>query len=166
MISSSAGTVRAAVTGKTGDRYRVGLLALREGPTLEAALRRLPECPAVLLVNATGRDHPRRAGLAVHLGAVLEMPTVGVTNRPLIAEGDWPRLERGERSPLTLAGEIVGYWLCTRTGIRPLAIHAAWRTDPAVAVDVALRATAGRARTPEPIRQARRVARTARAGRL
>jgi len=53
------------------------MLALREGLLLEQAMRALPIAPEVLVVNATGRDHPRRAGLALHLGAVLGLPTVG-----------------------------------------------------------------------------------------
>lgn len=165
LVSLTAGVVTLSVTGAAGHRYRAGLLALREGAMLEAALRRLPARPAVLLVNATGRDHPRRAGLALHLGALLELPTVGVTHRSLIAEGRWPRLERGASEPLVLAGEQVGCWLCTRTGTRPLAVHAAWRTDPEIAAAVTLRAACGRARTPEPLRQARCAARRARAGR-
>src|SRR5437870_1575463 len=60
----------AVVTGKAGAAYEPGLLALREGPLLEAAVRDLPEQSDVLLVNATGLDHPRGAGLALHLGAV------------------------------------------------------------------------------------------------
>jgi deoxyribonuclease V len=150
-----------AVPGHAGARYEPGLLALREGALLEAAVRALPELPDVLLVDATGRDHPRRAGLALQLGAVLELPTVGVTHRPLVAEGEWPADERGARSPLVLGGELVGYWLRTRAGTRPLAVHAAWRTDPDTAADVAL--SASRARTPEPLRRARRRAREARA---
>jgi deoxyribonuclease V len=138
------------------------MLALREGALLEAAVRALPRLPEVLLVDASGRDHPRRAGLALHLGAVLEVPTVGVTHRPLLAKGEWPEDEHGATSPLVLEGELVGYWLRTRAGRRPLAIHAAWRTDPDAAVAVIFAAT-GTARTPAPLREARRAARTARA---
>jgi deoxyribonuclease V len=152
-----------AVSGVAGWPYEAGLLALREGPLLEAAVRALPELPGVLLVNATGRDHPRRAGLALHLGAVLGIPTVGATHRPLLAEGDWPADERAAASPLTLAGEAVGFWLRTRAGTRPLAVHAAWRTDASAAVAIVLQAT-GRTRTPEPLRRARQAARLARAG--
>jgi deoxyribonuclease V len=147
--------------GHAGAPYEPGVLALREGPLLEAAVRALPQAPDVVLVDATGRDHPRRAGLALHLGAVLELPTVGVTHRPLMAEGDWPPDVRGARSPLLHERELVGYWLRTRAGTRPLAVHAAWRTDPDIAAQVVL-ATC-RARTPEPLRRARRRAREARA---
>jgi len=65
------------VRGVAGYRYAPGLLALREGALLEAAVKALPRVPDVLLVNATGRDHPRRAGLTLHLGALLGLPTVG-----------------------------------------------------------------------------------------
>lgn len=157
-----AGTVRA---GSAYGPYEPGLLALREGALLESALRDLPDEPEVVLVNATGRDHPRRAGLALHLGAVIGVPTVGVTHRPLIATslaGRWPPDRYGATSPLVIDAEEVGCWLRTRTGVRPLAVHAAWRTDPAAATDVVLRSWC-RHRTPEPLRQARRLARAARA---
>lgn len=149
------------VEGAAGAAYEAGLLALREGALLEAAVRALPGRADVLLVNATGRDHPRRAGLALHLGAVLELPTVGVTHRTLLAQGDWPPDERGARAPLLLEDELVGYWLRTKPGTRPLAVHAAWRTDPEVAVRVVSKAIR-HARTPEPLREARRVARATR----
>lgn len=152
----------ALVKGWAGDSYQPGLLALREGFLLEAAVRALPDIPTILLVNATGRDHPRRAGLALHLGSVLDVPTVGVTERPLIAEGDWPPDERGATSPLMLSGELVAYWLRTRRRVRPVAVHAAWRTDPEIAAEIVLGSTR-RARTPEPIRRARHLARVARA---
>jgi deoxyribonuclease V len=114
-----------SVSGPAGGPYRPTMLALREGPLLEQAVRALPIVPEVLVVNATGRDHPRRAGLAFHLGAVLGLPTVGVTTRPLVAQG-------------------------------------AWQTDAQAAVQVVLAATR-RARTPEPLRRARTLARTRRA---
>lgn len=159
----SEGGVRATAVadGRAAAGYAAGLLALREGPLLEAGVRALPATSEILLVDATGRDHPRRAGLALHLGAVLEVPTIGVTHRPLLAQGGWPGEARGSASPLLLDGEIVGYWLRTATGSRPLAVHAAWRTDPETAVNVVLGALE-RARTPEPLRLARQAARLAR----
>jgi deoxyribonuclease V len=159
--AASVGRETAVVSGYAGAGYEPGLLALREGVLLDDAMRALPALPDVLLVNATGRDHPRRAGLALQLGAVLELPTVGVTHRPLVAEGEWPDNVRGARTPLVLNGELVGYWLRTRARTRPLAVHAAWRTDPHTAAEVVL--SVSRARTPEPLRRARRRAREARA---
>jgi deoxyribonuclease V len=159
--TACAGREAAVVPGRAGAPYEPGLLALREGALLEAAVRALPEPQDVLLVDGTGRDHPRRAGLALHLGAALDLPTIGVTHRPLVADGEWPPDERGARSPLLLEGEVVGYWLRTRVGTRPLAVHSAWRTDPDTAARVVL--SACRVRTPEPIRRARRRAREARA---
>jgi deoxyribonuclease V len=154
---------QANVTGEAGAAYAPGLLALREGPCLEAAVRSLQVQPDVLLVDATGRDHPRRAGLALQLGAVLDLPTVGVTHRPLLATAPWPDDIRGATAPLLLEDETVGAWLRTRTGARPLAIHAAWQTGVDVALEIVWMATFGR-RTPEPFRHARTLARLARAG--
>jgi deoxyribonuclease V len=153
----------AVVTGAAGAPYQPGLLVLREGPLLEAAARALDAPPDVLLVDATGRDHPRRAGLALQLGAVLDLPTVGVTHRPLLASGDWPAPQKGATAPLLLDGDEVGAWLRRRAGARPLAVHPAWRTSTDVAVAV-VRDSAGTHRTPEPLRRARQVARLARAG--
>jgi deoxyribonuclease V len=96
---------------------------------------------------------------------VLGLPTVGVTHRPLSADGPWPDDVHGARSPLVLDGDVVGFWLRTRAGTRPLAVHAAWMTDPETAVDIVLSTLEGR-RAPEPLRRARRAAREARAGRF
>jgi deoxyribonuclease V len=145
-----------------GAPYEAGRLALREGPSLAAAVAGLAVRPDVLVVDATGRDHPRRAGLALHLGAALDLPSIGVTHRPLLAHGEPPADVRGASSPLLLDGEEVGAWLRTAPGVRPVAVHAGWRTDPATAVRVVLACTS-RARTPEPLRRARVLARTTRA---
>jgi deoxyribonuclease V len=151
------------ITGLTGAAYLPGLLALREGPLLDAAFGALAKRPEVLVVDATGRDHPRRAGMAVHLGARWGVPTVGVTHRPLLAEGALPLLRRGAITPLVVAGQQVGSWVCTRDGARPVVAHAAWRTDAATAALVVLAASTGTARAPVPLREARSIAREARA---
>jgi deoxyribonuclease V len=163
VLVREAATLRTAVVaGEAGAPYEPGLLALREAPLLEAAVRALAAAPDVLVVNATGRDHPRRAGLALHLGVRLGVPSVGVTHRPFLAVGGWPGDERGAWSELRIGGEVVGAWVRTRRGARPLAVHAGWRTDVHTAVDVVL-AQSTHARTPEPLRRARRLARLARA---
>lgn len=136
----------AVIAGRLGAPYRPGLLALREGPVLERAVRALRVRPNVLLVDATGRDHPRGAGLALHLGWALGIPTVGVTDRVLSS-----------------AGASVA--VSARSGVRPVRVHPAWRTSAEVAVTVVRAALAG-ARTPAPLREARRLARSARSGAL
>jgi deoxyribonuclease V len=150
------------VRGKAGGPYEPGLLALREGRLLEAAVRALPGQPEVVIANATGRDHPRGAGLALHLGAALDLASVGVTDRALLSEGTEPGPGRGATSPLLLEGAEVARLLRTRVGARPLVVHPGWRTDLDTAVSVVL-AAIRRTRTPEPLRQARREARRARA---
>lgn len=162
LFSGGRRTASAVVAGQAGWGYAVGYLALREGTLLEGAVRALPFPPDVLLVNATGRDHPRRAGLALHLGAVLDVPTVGVTDRPLRAEDVAPGDARGSAAPLELDGEVVGYRLRTRRGARPVCAHAGWRTDAETAREVVM-GSVHRARTPEPLRVARFVARSRRA---
>lgn len=154
----------AVVAQRVAAAYVPGLLARREGPILHAAVDGLDHRPDVLLVDATGLDHPRRAGLAVHLGAALAVPTVGVTHRALFASGDPPGdLVRGAMSPLRVDGRTVAYWVCTNTGARAVAAHAAWRTTPETAAATVLATSRSGARTPEPLREARRVARQARA---
>lgn len=160
-----AGDFRTTVVrGAAPSIYEAGLLALREAALLAEAVEALPGAADVLLVNATGRDHPRRAGLALHLGAALEVPSVGVTNRTLVASGEWPDEDRFARTPVELEGELVGYWLRTHAGTNPLAVHAGWRTDPETAVAV-MSAAVSRYRTPDALRAAREAARTARAER-
>ncbi|MGH9030226.1 MAG: endonuclease V [Acidimicrobiales bacterium] len=154
----------AVLEGNLKAPYVAGRLALRHGPILADVVAHLDRVPDVLLVDATGLDHPRRAGLAVHLGAVTGLPTVGVTHRPLLARGVFPPLQRGEHRAVHVDGELVGYWVCTRSGARPVLAHAAWRTNPETAADVVIMASTDAARTPVPVQQARRIAREARAG--
>jgi deoxyribonuclease V len=149
------------INGSTSASYVPGLMALRIGPLMEQTIRALSRRPDLLLLDATARDHPRRAGLALHLGAELDIPTVGVTHRPLVAGGEWPSEERGATSPLLLNESVVGCWLRTQSGVRPLAVHPGWRVDLATAVDVVTFLTRRR-RTPEPLRRARRLARRTR----
>lgn len=154
---------RSVVEGHAGGRYVPGLLAMREGAMLVAGLRALFEvspAPDVVMVDATGRDHPRRCGMAVHIGWLLDLPTVGVTHRRLTGRSDeQPQLlHRGEAAPI---GEVAR-WVCTRDGVRPLVTHGAWRTAAEVAAELVVR-TATAARTPEPLRLAREAARAARA---
>jgi deoxyribonuclease V len=147
--------------GAAGAPYCPGLLALRLGRVMEESVRALSTRPDVLLVDATARDHPRGAGLALHLGAELDLPTVGITHRPLLGLGAWPEDRRGATTPLRIGDAVVGCWMRTRPGVRPVAVHPGWRVDLATAGDV-VAGTTGQRRTPEPLRRARRLAREAR----
>jgi len=153
---------QAVAAQRVPSSYVPGLLARREGPVLAAAVAALDARPEVLLVDASGLDHPRQAGLAIHLGAVIGIPTVGVTRRPLVASGDPPELRRGATAPLRVDGRCVGYWVCTRTGARALVAHAGWQTSPETAARTVLAASTPAATTPVPLQEARRVAREAR----
>lgn len=152
------------VTGRAGGSYVPGLLAMREGPMMSSALRVLLDragTPEVLMVDATGRDHPRRCGVAVHLGWYFGIPSVGVTHRMLTRRPEEPPelFHRGATTPV----DGIAAWVCTQDHVRPLVAHAAWRTDAHTAAQLVVR-SAVHARTPEPLRSARELARTARSG--
>jgi deoxyribonuclease V len=147
--------------GVAGAPYTPGLLALRLGRLLDDVTRALTSTPDVVLVDGTGRDHPRRAGLALHLGAELDLPTIGVTHRPLLAEGAWPGEHRGASSPLRIGDDVVAAWVRTRPEARPLVVHPGWRVGLGDAIELVLASSTGR-RTPEPLRLARQLAREAR----
>jgi deoxyribonuclease V len=149
------------ISGTATSPYVPGLMALRLGPLMEQAVRALSAFPDVLLLDATARDHPRAAGLALHLGAELDLATIGVTHRPLVASGEWPSDRRAATSPLRIGDSMVGCWLRTQPGVRPLAIHPGWRIDLPTAVEVITMLTTRR-RTPEPLRRARQLARRSR----
>jgi len=149
------------INGITSAPYVPGLMALRIGLLMEQTVRALSRPPDILLLDATARDHPRGAGLALHLGAELDIATIGVTHRPLVASGEWPADQRGATSPLQIGESVVGCWLRTQPGVRPLAVHPGWRVDLATAVEVVSFLTRRR-RTPEPLRRARQLARRTR----
>lgn len=142
--------------------YVPGLLSFREIPPVLAALDRLPAPPDLLLCDGHGYAHPRRFGLACHLGVVTGLPSIGVAKSRLIGtHGDVPR-ERGTRRPLMDGEEVVGTVLRTRTGVRPVYVSVGHRVSLETAVGLVLRC-APRYRIPEPLRRADRLARRARA---
>ncbi|TFE72063.1 endonuclease V [Methylacidiphilum caldifontis] len=151
------------VSGRATFDYIPGLLALRDGPLLEKAVLGLGIRPEILFVNATSRDHPYRAGLALHLGYKLDVPTVGITRNPLIAEGSLPGIKRGDKFELRVGNETVAFWLRTQDNKAPLVVHPGYRLDGDSAIEVVLFYTE-KYRTPEPLRLARKSARLYRAG--
>lgn len=133
--------------------YRTGFLSFREVPVALAALRLLRETPDLVMVDGQGLAHPRRFGLACHLGVLLDLPTIGVAKSRLLGRFAEPGPRPGDWTPLEDKAEIVGAVLRTRSDCRPLFVSIGHRIDlePAVAL---VRATVARHRLPEPTRLA------------
>jgi deoxyribonuclease V len=133
--------------------YVPGLLAFREAPAILEVLNRLSEKPDLLLVDGHGLAHPRRFGLACHLGVLGDVPTIGVAKSRLVGTYQEPGIERGVWSELVDHGETIGAVLRTRSAVRPVFVSVGHRISLTTAIDLVLRCT-GRFRLPEPIRAA------------
>ncbi len=141
--------------------YVPGLLSFRELPGVLAALRALRTRPHVVLCDAQGLAHPRRFGLACHLGLWLDLPTIGCAKTRLCGAYAEPALSKGAQSPLVHGGEVVGAVLRTRARVRPIFVSAGHRVTLADACRVTLLAV-GRYRLPEPTRLAHQLVTRAR----
>jgi len=137
--------------------YVPGLLAFREGPAVLAALQDLAGQPDLLIFDAQGLAHPRRMGLAAHLGVLLDLPAVGCAKSRLCGEHQEPGLEQGSWVPLMDGAETIGAVVRTRRRVRPVFVSVGHRIDLQGAVALVLRCCAGY-RLPEPTRWAHRVA--------
>jgi deoxyribonuclease V len=138
--------------------YVPGLLSFREIPAILAALEGLQETPDVIFCDGQGYAHPRRFGLASHLGVLLDVPTIGCAKSRLIGEHAEPGKARGSWSPLFDAGERIGAAVRTRPGSRPMYISVGHRLSLERAIALALEACdpAGRMRVPRPTHRADR----------
>ncbi|MBP2146028.1 deoxyribonuclease V [Methanofollis sp. W23] len=143
--------------------YIPGLFAFREGPALCAALEALDRPPDLILVHGHGIAHPRRCGIASHLGVLLGLPSIGVADRLLVGEARAPGQERNDATPVFFEGEVVGWAVRTRSGVRPVYVSPGHLVGHAAAVDLVL-AMSREYRRPEPLRAAHRCASAARAG--
>jgi deoxyribonuclease V len=141
--------------------YIPGLLSFREMPAVLAAFRKLRVEPQVVLCDGQGLAHPRRAGLACHLGLWLERPTIGCAKSRLCGTYTEPPVEKGTFSPLLLDSEQVGVVLRTRTAVKPLFVSPGHLCDHESAVRLTLAATT-RFRLPEPTRLAHQLVSRAR----
>jgi deoxyribonuclease V len=137
--------------------YVPGLFAFREAPPLLAALQRLSVEPDVLVCDGQGLAHPRRFGLACHLGLLTDLPSIGVGKTPF-GHFDQPAESRGSWTPLHLDGEEVGRALRTRTGVKPVFVSPGHRHTLSTACDLVLRLTPTY-RLPETTRTADRLGR-------
>ena len=106
--------------GRVNFPYIPGLLSFREGPVILEALAKLTQKPDLLIFDGHGIAHPRRFGLACHIGLMVDIPSIGCAKTKLLGEYDEPGPERGSFSYLTDQGEIIGAVLRTRKNVKPL----------------------------------------------
>lgn len=137
--------------------YVPGLLSFREIPAILEALAQLRVRPDVLLCDGQGIAHPRRFGIAAHLGVLLDMPSIGVAKSRLLGtHADVPN-RRGAWVPLYDGDECIGAVLRTRVGVKPVFVSVGHRVSLPTAVELVMR-TVTRYRLPETTRQADRLA--------
>ncbi|HZO91377.1 MAG TPA: deoxyribonuclease V [Chthonomonadaceae bacterium] len=144
---------RAGVATISRFPYIPGLLSFREVPPLLEAWSRLTRRPEALIADGQGLAHPRRFGLACHLGLVLDLPTVGVAKSLLVGRHDSVPDEIGAWAPLVDKGEIIGAALRMRLGAAPVYVSVGHRIDLPSAIALVLRCR-GKTRVPETTRQA------------
>jgi deoxyribonuclease V len=133
--------------------YIPGLFTFREAPPLVAAFQRLQCEPDLLLFDGQGLAHPRRFGLACHMGVLTDRPSVGCAKSRLIGEHRALGERRGAWEKLHDSGEVVGAVVRTRDGVRPVYVSVGHRVELGAAIELVLDTTAG-FRLPEPIRKA------------
>lgn len=147
--------------GRASAPYVPGLLAFREAPLVLEAFSRLRTKPDLILVDGMGRIHPRRFGIACHLGLVLDLPAVGCGKTPFVGTWREPGKRRGSWSEVSDGRERLGAAVRTREGAKPVFVSTGHRVSLRTAIRWAVRA-ATVARIPEPIRLAHRAASLAR----
>lgn len=138
--------------------YVPGLLSFREAPAMLDALACLSATPDLLMIDGQGIAHPRRLGLAAHVGLLADLPAIGAAKSRLIGRYEEPGADKGAWTPLIHRRETVGAVLRSRAGTRPLFVSTGHR----VSLDTAIRyvlACAPRFRLPEPTRLADRLSR-------
>ncbi|MFB9838539.1 endonuclease V [Actinoallomurus acaciae] len=143
----------ATALDRPGFPYVPGLFAFRELPALVDALRALSVTPDLLVCDGHGLAHPKRFGLACHLGVLTGLPSIGVGKTRLVGDYDEPGDERGAWSPVGDGGQEVGRALRTQTGVKPVFVSVGHRADLDTACAMTLR-LAPRYRLPETTRRA------------
>ena len=143
--------------------YVPGLLAFREIPSVVGALRKVETAVDAVILDAQGLAHPRRMGLASHIGLFLGVPTVGCAKSLLVGKFEEPGLEKGSAADLVHRGELVGKVVRTRERVSPVYVSVGNGIDLSGAVELVL-ACCTRYRLPEPTRQAHNAANRLRRG--
>ncbi len=137
--------------------YVPGFLSFREIPAVLDALEKIKTTPDIILCDGQGIAHPRRLGIASHLGLLIDMPTIGVAKSRLIGKHEELAEIKGSTQPLIYNGETIGAVLRSRTGVKPLYISSGHRISLPTAIDYVLRCTP-KYRLPETTRIADKLA--------
>jgi deoxyribonuclease V len=137
--------------------YIPGLLAFREAPSVLAALEKLKKEPDLFIFDAQGLAHPRRMGLATHLGVIIGRPSIGCAKSRLWGSHHEPGPERGSFAHLYDGDEIIGAVVRTKTGVNPLYVSIGHQVDLPTAIEYVL-GCCTKYRLPETTRYAHRVA--------
>lgn len=133
--------------------YVPGLLSFREAPVLLAAIARLTARPDLLLLEGHGLAHPRRFGLACHVGVLLDLPAIGCAKTRLVGDHGEAADHRGARAALRHRGERVGTVLRTHQGVKPVFVSPGHRVTHDQCCRLVL-SLSRRFRMPEPLRRA------------
>ena len=143
--------------------YVPGLLSFREMPSVLGALKKVETAAEVMVLDAQGLAHPRRMGLASHIGLFLEVPTVGCAKSVLVGKFEEPGVGKGSATELVHRGEVVGRAVRTRERVSPVYVSVGNGIDLDSSVELVL-ACCTRYRLPEPTRQAHNAANRLRRG--
>ncbi len=133
--------------------YIPGLLSFREAPVCIAAAEKLKTTPGIFMIDGQGFAHPRRLGIASHLALFFDKPTIGCAKSRLIGEFSEPASKKGNFSPLTDKGEIIGAAVRTRTNVKPVFVSVGNKCLLEDAIEITL-ACATKYRISEPTRLA------------
>jgi deoxyribonuclease V len=137
--------------------YVPGLLSFREAPVCIKVLRMLKSSPDAVMFDGQGIAHPRRFGLAAHMGLLLDVPSIGCAKSRLCGKYAEPGSKKGESSTLTHAGELIGTVLRTRENVRPIFVSPGNNCSIDDAAQITL-SCCSRYRLPEPTRRADKLA--------
>jgi deoxyribonuclease V len=137
--------------------YVPGLLSFREAPLILAAFEKITNVPDIVIVDGQGIAHPRRMGLAAHLGLCLGIPTIGCAKSRLCGEYEEPANEQGSRTELLDNGEVIGAVVRTRAGVKPVYVSTGHMIDLEAAINWVEACCRGY-RLPEPTRLAHQAA--------
>ena len=133
--------------------YRSGLLSFREAPPLLEAWEQLTVRPDVLMLDGQGIAHPRRFGIASHVGLWMDLPTIGCAKTLLVGKYEEPPEQAGNWSPLLHKNEMIGAVLRTKNRVNPIYVSPGYLADIPTSIDLTMRCVNGY-RIPEPTRLA------------